>query len=129
MTKQLKRDDPKTWDGYLVLMTPNPIPLDGLATADLIRSNISRLRKLLGTGDDIKTLSDVRKTLLPLLPIDVTDLAKEVGGLDALPRFLERYEIPKEATAVIVAALGSRSPCFPDFMNTGARRETAQDYD
>lgn len=114
MTKRVKRDDPKAWDGYLVLLTTSPIPLEQGAVANDIRSDVSRLRKLLGTGEDIRNLSDVKKTLLPLLPMSpVAGFVGETSGLDALARILERHGIPGGATEEIVKAFKAQEPLLP----------------
>ena len=111
MTRHLTRNDPKAWDGYLVLLTPSVIPSDQTDVANEIRSNTSRLRKLLGTGEDIKSVSSVRKVLLPLLPISVVPAEAGSGsGLDALPRLLEKHNIPSDVTKQIVEAFKAQEP-------------------
>jgi hypothetical protein len=111
ITKRLRREDPKAWDGYLVLLTPSLIPLDQQGAANEIRSDTSRLRKLLGTGDEIESPSAVKRTLLPLLPINVApgESARR-SGLDALPRILKKHGINPDETEAIVEAFKAREP-------------------
>lgn len=111
MSSFLTRTEMKRWDGYLVLLTPSPVPQDQITTANGIRNNTTMLRKLLGTGDDIKTLSGVRESLLPLLPMTVSvEVAGADSGLSVLPAILEKGGIPRGATETIIEAFTAKTP-------------------
>lgn len=111
MSLFLSRAEMKRWDGYLVLLTPGPVPLDQIKVANGIRSNTSLLRKILGTGDDIRALSGVREALLPLLPMTVSvECSGEDSGLAALPSILEKRGIPRGATNAIIEAFKEKKP-------------------
>ena len=111
MTSFLTKNEMKSWDGYLVLLTPSPIPAGQLKVASDIRGNTSRLRKLLSTGEDIKAISDVRKVLLPVLPIAVpAEVETDITGLDLLPSLLEDHGIAPGATIAVVEAFKAKKP-------------------
>jgi len=103
--------DPKSWEGYLVLLTPSPVTSQGRLELTRIRYDVSRVRKLAATGDDIKTLDDVRLVLLPLLPLRVETI-KEVGEsvLDILPKLLSTRGLPTEAVEVAISAFLQQKP-------------------
>jgi hypothetical protein len=111
MSKFLKRGEAKASDGYLVLLTPSPVPIGEMAYANKIRSDTSRLRKLLGTADDLRTISDVPKVIAPLLPLSVhPGDGSGDSGLDALPRILEHHDIEPAATRVVIDAFKANAP-------------------
>lgn len=100
----------KSWDGYLVLLTP------GLATSDVdaieaVRYNTTRLRKLVATGDDLKLSADVRRVLRPLLPLQAerVELGLE-SVLDLLPQLLAADHIPENVTRLLVDAYKKQEP-------------------
>lgn len=105
ITRYISRDEAKAWDGYLCLMTPavaEPALLSRMAD---IRRNTSRLRKLVATGCELKSVSDIPRSLQALLPLE----AQVAGGvnisaLDALPAILLDRGIPAAATARLVEA-------------------------
>ena len=111
MSKFLRRGEAKASDGYLVLLTPSPVPIGEMAYANKIRSDTSRLRKLLGTADDLRTISDVPKVIASLLPRSVQpgDGSGD-NSLDALPRVLEQHDIEPAATKVVVDAFKANAP-------------------
>lgn len=111
MSSFLNKRDSKAADGYLVLLTPRPVAPDETSEANRIRSDTSRLRKLLGTGDDLRTISDVRKILASLLPLSVGERQQATeSGLDALPRILEQHGIPAAATKAVVESFKANAP-------------------
>lgn len=97
--------DAKSWEGYLVLLTPSPVAKQGRLKLTEIRYDTSRVRKLVATGDDIKTLDDVRQVLLPLLPLQVETI-NEVGEsvLNMLPKLLSNRGLPEKAVETVVDA-------------------------
>lgn len=114
MSQFLRRGEAKAADGYLVLLTPSPVPTGQISGANQIRSDTSRLRKLLGTADELRTLSDVRKVLASLLPLSIRpgDDSEE-SGLDALPRILQEHGVEAAATKTMVDAFKANAPIMP----------------
>lgn len=114
MSKFLRPREPKSADGYLVLLTPSAVPIGEMACANRIRSDTSRLRKLLGTADDLRTISDVPKIIASLLPLSIrpSDGSGD-SSLDSLPRILEQHDIDPTATRVVVDAFKANAPIMP----------------
>lgn len=100
----------KSWDGYLVLLTP------GLATSSVdaieaVRYNTTRLRKLVATGDDLKLSADVRRVLRPLLPLQSEQADSGLESvLDLLPKLLAADQIPENVTRLLVDAYKKQEP-------------------
>jgi len=103
--------DAKAWEGYLVLLTPNPIPKDKNSEMINLRYDTTRVRKLIGTGEDIKTSADVRNILLPLLPLNCesADQSRE-SILELLPDLLSSRGIPKDAVQIVINAFLEQTP-------------------
>jgi hypothetical protein len=93
-----------------VLLTPGLAPSETDAIEG-VRYNTTRLRKLVGTGDDLKLPTDVERVLRPLLPLhpERASLGQE-SALDLLPKLLAAAEIPEEITRVLVDAFRQQSP-------------------
>ena len=118
MSLNFARTDPKAWEGYLVLMTPDDSPLNQLSI-DRIRRDTSRLRKFVATGSDLENLAAVDAVLLPVLPIGFPSIRREAEGivlreaegiLDRLPSLLARHGIDEQlSTDVIEAFTANRS--------------------
>jgi hypothetical protein len=101
----LRRAEPKAWEGYLVLLTPGRVPLEDATALNAIRGDISRVRKLVATGNDLVALDDVRTALLPLLPLSVDVPASgQAGLLDLLPDLLGHDGIPRNVTNAVIDA-------------------------
>jgi hypothetical protein len=111
VSKYTTRDDPKSWEGYLVLLTPSPVAKQNSLELTKIRYDISRVRKLVATGDDIKALDDVRQVLLPLLPLQVETI-NEVGEsvLNMLPKLLSNRGLPEKAVETVIDAFLQQKP-------------------
>jgi len=111
MSKFLRQGEAKAADCYLVLLTPSPVPISEVPIANRIRSDTSRLRKLLGTADDLRSISDVTKVIASLLPLSIP-LGDGSGdsSLDALPRILEQHGVETSATKVVVDAFRANAP-------------------
>jgi len=111
ISSRLTRDTSKAWDGYLVLITPAQPTGDGTSQLERLRRDTQRLRKLVGTGDDVKTVSGVRKILFPLLPLtsDVK-LAESTDALERLPSLLRKGGIDEGATRSVVRAFQLQEP-------------------
>lgn len=105
------RAEPKAWEGYLVLLTPSIVPSDAQQDANDIRRDTQHLRKLLGTGDDITAVAQVRRLLFPLLPLEVPAAGAGVGdALTMLPQILGEQDIDPGSVQVAVEAFSSQQP-------------------
>src|SRR4051794_25042329 len=51
ISEHFRQPEPKSWDGYLILLTPGIAPSDARQSIAKIRYNTSRVRKLIATGD------------------------------------------------------------------------------
>lgn len=105
------RLDRKAWDGYLVLLTA-AYPSEGDVTPQQIRYDTTRIRKLVATGDDLRSISDISRVLAPLLPLtlDTAEIGESPSLLDELPLRLAEAGIPTDVAEVAVAAFRSQRP-------------------
>jgi hypothetical protein len=110
ISRHVGNQESKSWDGYLVLLTPGPAPSESDAL-ETVRYDTTRLRKLVATGDDLKLPTDVERVLRPLLPLrpERASLGQE-SALDLLPRLLTAQKIPEEVTRGLVDAFRQQSP-------------------
>jgi hypothetical protein len=110
ISRYIGSQESKSWDGYLVLLTPSLAPSDADAI-EAVRYNTTRLRKLVATGDDLKLSADVSRVLRPLLPLqsERTDLGLE-SVLDLLPKLLAADHIPENVTRLLVDAYQKQGP-------------------
>lgn len=67
ISDRLERTDPKAWEGYLLLFTLDRPP--GALAVDSIRRDTTRLRKVVTTGTELESISQVERALLPVLPL------------------------------------------------------------
>jgi hypothetical protein len=104
------KSEPKSWDVYLVLLTP--AFADSVAARDVnaIRYDTTRVRKLISTGDELNTLDDVRRTILPLLPVSPVALAPPENVLDQLVDALANRGIDRADVATVVKAFSNNEP-------------------
>jgi hypothetical protein len=111
MSTYIRANEPKAWDGYLVLLTGGVSGDLVNSRADDIRRNTTRVRKLVGTGDEMRSLSDVEIVLLPLLPLDLgKTIANQAPILDLLPGILSRHGIPQDTSEVLIKAFRDQQP-------------------
>lgn len=111
MSAYMTSADPKSWEGYLVLLTPGSATGDEVQSLSSIRYDISRVRKLVGTGDELKQISDVERTLLPLLPLEAAPSGDGEGSvLDLLPSLLAGQGIEAGAVESIIDAFAAQQP-------------------
>jgi hypothetical protein len=110
LSDRFTRLDRKAWDGYLVLLTP-ALVAEADATVHEIRYDTSRVRKIVGTGEDIRSLSDVERTLLPLLPLvqDAVEVDEGASPLQELPERLEQ-SVPRDLVEAAVHAFSEHRP-------------------
>ncbi|MGO9791656.1 MAG: hypothetical protein ACLP8S_19780 [Solirubrobacteraceae bacterium] len=111
IAENFAKAEPKAWEGYLVLLTPSIVPSDFQVEATDIRRNTQHVRKLLGTGDEMTTLSDVDRILLPLLPLPETEGPQgPANALALLPAILSEHGIRRDAVETVIQAFTSQQP-------------------
>jgi hypothetical protein len=113
ISRFVQTGEAKAWEGYLVLFTPAVLPPEQRDDAEGIRYNTSRVRKLLSTGEDLQTITDVERTLIPLLPL--TSALEEQENrpdrvFDHLPETLARQGISPEVTRGLIDAFLANQP-------------------
>lgn len=110
ISRHVGRSEGKAWDGYLVLLTPG-VPPSGDLAVDAIRADTTRLRKIVGTGDELSGASDTERLLLPLLPLKAERALVSGGGaLDFLPRYLADRGVPSGVTAALLRSFRDQKP-------------------
>jgi hypothetical protein len=119
ISERLTRLDRKAWDGYLVLLTP-ALAAEEEATVHEIRYDTSRIRKIVATGEDIRSLSDIDRTLLPLLPLtqEPVELGEEASPLDEWPERLAAHGVAPELVVVAVDAFKQRRPIVQELQRS-----------
>lgn len=108
------RSEPKAWDGYLVLLTPSVVRQIDRLNANSIERNTLHLRKLFADGEELQSISDVRRTLLPLLPLEEYDALVPRNVLDTLPRLLGSHGVDEEAAQVAIRAFREQRPIISE---------------
>jgi hypothetical protein len=110
ISRQVGKAEAKSWDGYLVLFTPGLAPSEA-SEIEAVRYNTTRLRKLVATGEDFQSGTDLQRVLSPLLPLiqDGAKLSQE-SALDLLPGLLAQQGIPKETTQLLLDAFREQAP-------------------
>ncbi|NOT02174.1 MAG: hypothetical protein HOP29_16310 [Phycisphaerales bacterium] len=110
ISRNVGQGEAKSWDGYLILLTPGLSPSEETSVED-VRYNTTRLRKIIGTGEDIRSMADVERVLRPLLPLgsDAAKLARATV-LDLLPKLLAISGIPESTTKSLVDAFREQAP-------------------
>ncbi len=110
MSIRLDPAEPKAWDGYLVLLTPSQAPRDSEGISS-ITHDTGRLRKLGASGENLSTLSDVERAILPLMPIDARPVhTSGMALLDSLPELLARRGVARSDSEAVVQAFRTRQP-------------------
>lgn len=122
ISRHVGKEEAKSWDGYLVLLSPGLAPSESIAM-DEVRYNTTRLRKLVATADDLKSATDVERVLRPLLPLpqERANLGQE-SALDLLPRLLAEQRIPEGVTRVLVDAFREQSPLLERLHQQGGEQ-------
>lgn len=111
ISKTLTRAEPKAWEGYLVLLTAALPDTTAYGRRSEIRYDTSRVRKLVATGAELRTISDVERALLPLLPVSSpTTTTVEQSVLQLLPSLLAGQKIEEGATRAVVDAFLEQEP-------------------
>ena len=111
ISEHLSRDEYKTWEGYLVLLTSGLVPTSEVPQIERIRYDTGRVRKLVSTGAQLKEVSDVEEALLPLLPLDEPlEDASADAVLSRLPELLGGQELPSNSIQIVVDAFLKQEP-------------------
>jgi len=72
---------------------------------------VTRVRKLVATGDDLVELGDVRRALLPLLPLDTTlGSSGSESAIDLIPELLAAKGTPERIGRALVDAFRQQDP-------------------
>ena len=78
---------------------------------DQIRYDVTRLRKLVATADDLLELRDVRRILLPLLPLEPGLAASaSQSAIDLIPELLASKGTPERFGRALVEAFRQQEP-------------------
>ena len=110
ISRHVGQGESKSWDGYLVLLTPSLAPSEG-TEIEAIRYNTTRLRKIVATGEDFRSPTDVEHVLRALLPLGQEQASlKQESALDILPKLLADQGISQETTRLLVEAFREQSP-------------------
>ena len=110
ISEYFARSDAKAWDGYLVLLTPSIVPKSDRLRASSIGRNTLHLRKLFADGEELQSLGGVRRTLLPLLPLEDYDALERRDVLDTLPSLLGGRGVDPAAVQVAISAFRQQRP-------------------
>jgi hypothetical protein len=121
ISRHVGKSENKAWDGYLVLLTPGIAPTSDDKIED-IRSDTTRLRKLVATGEELAVPSDVERLLRSLLPLnDSSGSIGQATALDRLPKLLTDSGIAESTTRVLVKSYIEQQPLMEALHRT---RET-----
>src|ERR1039458_7653169 len=93
ISARVGRSEPKSWEGYLVLLTPSVMEAGSESAAQAIRYDTSRVRKLVASGDEISHLVEEAAPHRDVGDIRTPDLVRLVDGqmpqqirIDLVPR-------------------------------------------
>lgn len=111
LSSQYTRLDRKAWDGYLVILTP-ALAADAEETVHAIRYDTSRIRKIVATGEDLESVADVGRALLPLLPLSTeeVEMTDSQSLLEELPGRLEEAGVDRDLAEIAVGAFKAHRP-------------------
>jgi hypothetical protein len=127
ISAHIGRGDPKAWEGYLVLLTPSALSAEARREVQEIRRDTTFVRKLVGTGEELRRGVDVIEVLRPLLPLEVqASAAEEQEALDLLPTLLARREVPENAVRTLVEAFRQQQPLVESLYHLVQRGDVAR---
>jgi hypothetical protein len=108
LAQRLARSSPKAWDGYLVLMCAGS-STDRNAITEIERDT-TRVRKIVATGEMLRTTKDVARVLDPFLPLMPSERGPELPDvLATLPELL-RKDVPVAVTEAVIDAFRKLEP-------------------
>lgn len=123
MSAHLRLPEPKAWEGYLVLLTPDLLGTEGRVRLTELRGDTQRVRKLVATGEDLRSLGDVRAALLPLLPLDVEGAGVKASGvLEQLPALMVSEGIPTSVTIAVLDAFQANESILGQLHELGGKK-------
>lgn len=109
LSKRLRRSAPKAWDGYLVLLCAGP-PTDKHVLSQIERDT-TRVRKIVATGETLRTIRDMEGVLDILAPLELPeDLEALEDVLDALPELIGGGVDPAVVRTVVEAFREMEAP-------------------
>ena len=122
MSHHIGREESKAWDGYLVLLSPGLASTQSQAI-EAVRYNTTRLRKMVATGDDLRSATDVERVLGALLPLGTErSTVAERSSLDLLPRLLVDHGVAEETTRLLIEAFREQAPLMERLHQRGEKR-------
>lgn len=111
--------DPKSWDGYLILVAMDGVPEGLVAELSNIRFDTRRVRKLVLTAEDfpsrifdpLELAPQVRRALAPILDLDLDTTSGRTDPLSSLPtRLAGTLGSSAHLDVVIAAYEAGKSP-------------------
>src|SRR5579862_6280719 len=93
---RLAKTAPKAWDAYLVLCCA--APASGSAARSIIERDTTRVRKIVATGEALRTTGDVLNVLDAFLPLRGPGVGAEASDVLATLPDLLKGEVPVSAT-------------------------------
>jgi len=109
MSRRLERSAPKAWDGYLVLLCASP-QSDHHAVAQIERDT-TRVRKIVATGDTLRTIKDIENVLDVLAPLELPNAVTAFEDvLEALPELIGDGIDPQAVKTVVDAFRNMEAP-------------------
>jgi hypothetical protein len=109
LSRRLQRSAPKAWDGYLVLLCASPAT-DHHVIAQIERDT-TRVRKIVATGDTLRTIKDIENVLDVLAPLEIPNAVEALEDvLDALPKLIGGGIDPVAVKTVVDAFRGMEAP-------------------
>lgn len=111
ISEYLGAGEAKAWDGYLLLMTPDICPDSETPQLEEILRNTTRLRKLVATGNYLRTVADVSLMLEPLVPIRALQRASAIDpALEVVAEILREKGVATTTVSTLTQAYQRREP-------------------
>lgn len=110
ISRDINESEAKAADGYLVLLTRGKAPSERERVKE-VRYDMSRLRKLVATGEELDKDSDVERVLRPLMPLRPEEATPSSdSSLWVLPELLAEQRFPKPHTQALIDAFLNERP-------------------
>ena len=120
LAQRLARSSPKAWDGYLVLMCVGSSTVRNEISE--IERDTTRVRKIVATGEMLRTTTDVARVLDPFLPLMISKPGPGLPDILAtLPEIL-RKDVPVAVTEAVIDAFRNLEPPLEKIHNLGEGR-------
>lgn len=110
ISENIPSNEPKVWDSYLLLLTPSKV--SNREKINEIRSDTTRTRKIVATGNRLNTRDDVETVLSPILPLDTGTLDDEtIDIMELITRNIaSKSDIKTEYIREIINAYEAHEP-------------------